>query len=132
MTRATAIRPEFVERIPKALEVGVLYISEKYSTAAHSCCCGCETKIVTPLKAGRWQLVKSRRGVSLYPSIGNWSAACQSHYWIRDDRVQWERAYTPAEIAINRANDKRALANAYAQRQTSRLGRLWDRIKRWF
>jgi hypothetical protein len=43
------MQPEHVEFIPKALEDGVLYISTKYRTASHRCCCGCGTKIVTPL-----------------------------------------------------------------------------------
>ena len=38
--RQTALRPEFVEFIPEQLEDGVLYISQRYGTAMHRCCCG--------------------------------------------------------------------------------------------
>ncbi|MBY4707145.1 MULTISPECIES: DUF6527 family protein [Ralstonia] len=64
------------------MDEGVLYISEKFSTAAHICCCGCGMKIVTPLKPGRWKLRKQNGVVSLHLSVGNWSSGCQSHYWI--------------------------------------------------
>ncbi len=132
MTKIYDIRPEFVDRIPKTLNEGVIYISRKYATAAHNCCCGCGTKIVTPLKPGRWRLEATGDAVSIYPSIGNWSAACQSHYWIADNRIDWARAFTPAEIAANRASDQRVRQKAHAERLSREGGfwrRLWDRIK---
>lgn len=135
MSKADSIRPEFADRIPKSLQDGILYVSEKYSTVAHRCCCGCGTKIVTPLKPGRWRLTVHDGLVSLDPSIGNWSAACQSHYWIEDNQVIWARGYTAAEIATNRASDKRALEAAYTERRTCGQGfwhRLWARIRGWF
>jgi hypothetical protein len=126
------IRPEFVDRIPKVLDNGVIYISEKYATAAHNCCCGCGTKIMTPLKPGRWRLETKGGSVSLYPSIGNWSASCQSHYWIRDNRIDWALAYTPEQVAANRASDRYALQQAHAERYRGERGfwgRLWDSIR---
>lgn len=135
MSRVDRIRPEFVDRIPKTLEEGVIYISEKYSTAAHNCCCGCGVKIVTPLKPGRWQLTQKRGRVSLQPSIGNWSSDCQSHYWIDNDRVVWARRYTPAEIAANREDDRQVLERVHAERHARERGfwgRLWDRVRNWF
>lgn len=132
MTKIYDIRPEFVDRIPKTLNEGLIYISRKYATAAHNCCCGCGTKIVTPLKPGRWRLEATGDVVSIYPSIGNWSAACQSHYWITDNRIDWARAFTPGEIAANRTSDQRVRQKAYAERLSREGGfwrRLWDRIK---
>lgn len=142
MTGLSNIRPEFVDRIPSALQDGVIYISRKYATAAHKCCCGCGTKIVTPLKPGRWRLEETSNGVSIHPSIGNWSAACQSHYWIRNNRVDWAPAFTPAQIAANRASDERVRHKVHAERireERAFWGRLWNRItalwlsfKEWF
>jgi hypothetical protein len=132
MTKIDAIRPEFVDRIPKELGDGVIYISQKYATAAHNCCCGCGTKIVTPLKPGRWRLEMDDGLVSIYPSIGNWSAGCQSHYWIRDNRIDWAYAFTADEIAANRASDQHARQKAHAERSRRERGfwaRLWERIK---
>jgi Family of unknown function (DUF6527) len=131
MTKLQSIRPKFVDRIPKVLDQGVIYISEKYSTAAHSCCCGCGTKIVTPLKPGRWQLENRNGSVSLSPSVGNWSAACQSHYWIRGNQIDWALGFTPAQISANRASDQRARQRAHAERyrrERGFWGRLWDEI----
>lgn len=51
-----SIQPVFVEYIPRELEVGVLYISKKFKTATHLCCCGCGTKIVTPLRNTEYSL----------------------------------------------------------------------------
>ena len=92
------MRPEYVEFIPKVLEDGALYISKRFRTASHRCCCGCGAKIVTPLRETEYELVERRGLVSLYPSVGNWNHPCQSHYWIRDNRVVWAAAMSPAEI----------------------------------
>jgi hypothetical protein len=135
MNRPTSIRTEFVDRIPKTLSEGVLYISRKYSTAAHNCYCGCGVKIVTPIKPGRWQLVLDGDRASLYPSVGNWSSACQSHYWIRNNQIEWARSYSDAEIAANRQDDYRVIAVTRAQRYDAERGfwgRLWKWIARWF
>lgn len=136
MSKVLRLRPEFVERLPKTLEDGVIYISKKYSTAAHLCCCGCRAKIVTPLKPGQWELTLSDERVSIHPSIGNWSSTCQSHYWIESNQVNWTRGYSLAEIAANRAGDKYALRVAHAARPEEPvpglLRRVWNWIKRLF
>lgn len=103
--KARTLKPEFAEFVPPTLAEGVLYVSEKYRTASHLCCCGCGTKIVTPLKPTGWS-IKVRNGrVSLWPSIGNWNHPCQSHYVIRDNQILWARAMTPQQIALGRARD---------------------------
>lgn len=132
MKEIETIQSKFVDRIPKVLDNGVIYISQKYATAAHNCCCGCGTKIMTPLKPGRWRLEIDGNTVSLYPSIGNWSAGCQSHYWIRNNRIDWALAFTPAQIAANRASDQHVRQEAHAERYRSERGfwgRLWDSIR---
>lgn len=60
-----------VEYIPKVLEPGVLYVAEKFDTAAHLCACGCGSKINTPLGPTEWSFKETVKGPSLYPSIGN-------------------------------------------------------------
>ena len=133
--RISRVTPEFVDRIPKVLDDGVIYISEKFSTSAHNCCCGCGRKVVLPLKAGRWTL-KNRAGkISLSPSVGNWSLACQSHYWIEGNAIRWSTKFTSSQIAANRAHDKQVLEDAHRVRRAderSFWGRLRDRIKSWF
>ncbi|EJC75733.1 hypothetical protein Rleg10DRAFT_5630 [Rhizobium leguminosarum bv. trifolii WSM2012] len=135
MPKLNQIRTEFVKRIPKALDDGFLYISEEFGTAAHNCCCGCGVKIVTPIKPGKWEMRNDGGIVSLHPSIGNWSSACQSHYVISRNLVRWERTFSEAEIQSNREHDQRVSAAAHAQRQAQELGffgRMWVLIKRWF
>lgn len=132
--RLISIRPVFCDRIPKTMDEGVLYISEKFSTAAHICCCGCGTKIVTPLKPGRWTLRKQDGVVSLHPSVGNWSSGCQSHYWIQGNKVKWAGAFTQKQINANREGDHQASQRAHAerlQREKGFLARLWSNFKQW-
>lgn len=89
MKRRHRICHEFVGFIPEKLEQGVLYVSIEYATAVHSCCCGCGSRVVTPLSPNDWFLLFDGKTVSLEPSIGNWNYPCQSHYVIRRDRVLW-------------------------------------------
>ncbi|MGZ4753422.1 MAG: DUF6527 family protein [Acidimicrobiia bacterium] len=87
--RRNQLRHEFVEFIPSVQEDGVLYISIEFATAVHRCCCGCGEKVVTPISPTDWKLTYDGRTVSLTPSIGSWGLKCQSHYWVRNNRVEW-------------------------------------------
>ena len=49
MKRDLVLKHEFVEFIPDKLEDGIVYVSIRYATVAHKCCCGCGTEVVTPL-----------------------------------------------------------------------------------
>lgn len=126
------MRPQYVESMPKALEDGVLYISRKFRTASHLCCCGCRTKIVTPLRETEYTLIEREDSVSLYPSIGNWNHPCQSHYWIRDNRIIWARAMTQIEINLGRAHDDAIKEAYYARNAWSWRRRIRSVVKRWF
>jgi len=129
MNRTESVRPEFVDFIPKTLATGVLYISRKYGTASHLCCCGCGNKVVTPLKPGGWQLTVQRGAVTLYPSIGNWSLPCQSHYFIRGNRIVWASQMSKADIEANRVSDRLAREEYFDARPARES---WGRrIARW-
>jgi len=124
------IQHEFVEFMPERLEEGTLYVSVHYATAVHKCCCGCGNDVFTPLSPADWKLTFDGRTVSLFPSIGNWSFACQSHYWIRNNRIEWARRWSQDEIEAGRAKDARR-----RQKQYTRNGKpdtLWHRIKKRF
>lgn len=101
-----AIRPSFVEFIPKELDDGVLYISEPYNIAVHKCASGCGEKVVTPLSPADWQVRRNGDVVSLYPSIGNWNFACRSHYWIRENRIVWAASMSDADVARVQVRDR--------------------------
>ncbi|WIT12264.1 DUF6527 family protein [Paucibacter sediminis] len=113
--KASAIRPEFVEFIPKLLEPGVLYVSEKYRTASHLCACGCGEKVVTPLSPADWHLSMDGGKVSLHPSIGNWNYACKSHYWIRRNAISWAGGMSKGQIERVQARDFADRASQVAQ-----------------
>ena len=130
--RANTLRPEFVEFIPRALDNGILYISQRFQTASHLCCCGCGTKIVTPLRKAEYTLTLTGDVASLSPSIGNWDHPCQSHYWIQRNQVVWSEPMTKAEILSGRAQDD-AFRDAYFARVAwPWYQKLGSRIKTWW
>ncbi|WP_150112424.1 DUF6527 family protein [Ferrovum myxofaciens] len=100
------ITPETVEFIPDRIEEGVLYISDRYHTAVHKCCCGCGKEVVTPLSPAEWSVKRNSNRVSLWPSIGNWSYPCRSHYVIQDSRVIEAKAMTNRQIQRVKVNDR--------------------------
>lgn len=108
MSRLTTITPRFVEFVPKELEDGVIFISIPYSTSVHRCACGCGSKITLPINPAKWRLLWDGERISLWPSVGNWSYACKSHYWIEQNRIQWSRTLSPERIQAIRERDKAA------------------------
>ena len=139
--RRASIIPAYVDTIPDRLDEGILYVCEQYHTVAHKCCCGCGEEVVTPLTPADWSLRKIGNVVSLTPSIGNWSFACKSHYWIRRNQVIWEGTLSQGQIDRVRARD-RADKKAYIEvinRQKDQqagpiswLTKLWQKIVRWW
>lgn len=119
MNRTVSFQPRFVEFIPRELEAGVLYISDRFKTASHLCACGCGERVVTPLTPVDWRLRVAGDKVSLHPSIGNWNYACKSHYWIRNNEVKWAGALSPSQIAKIQRRDL-ADKQAYVREQDRR------------
>jgi hypothetical protein len=112
------VEPCFVKSFPSSLEPGLLYVSTHFSTAAHSCACGCEREVITPLSTAQWVLTFDG-SVSLWPSIGNWALPCQSHYIIDHGAIRWSRRFNADEIRSNQADDVRALQAARPPKQRS-------------
>lgn len=106
--KQTHISHQFVEFIPEQLDEGVLYISQRYGTAVHKCCCGCGEEVVTPLNPTDWSLRLDGNVVTLHPSIGNWSYACRSHYVIRRSKVIWAGPMSEHQIKGIQASDRAA------------------------
>ena len=123
MTRIDSLRHEFVSHVPDILEDGVLYVSVPFNIVMHRCCCGCGNEIVTPLDPADWQMAFDGKSVSLYPSIGNWQLACQSHYWVERNRVRWARRLSRLEIKVGRILDRfrRARRRGHARTHTKRV-----------
>jgi hypothetical protein len=104
--KVSTIRAEFVEFVPEQLDDGVLYISERYKTASHKCCCGCGEEVVTPLGPADWSIRVDGDRASVHPSIGNWNFKCRSHYVIRRNQVVWAGAMKEAQIAQVQVRDR--------------------------
>jgi hypothetical protein len=114
MKHEPVLKHEFVEFIPDKLEDGIVYVSIPYATVTHKCCCGCGTEVVTPLSPRDWKLIFDGETVSLDPSIGNWSFACKSHYWIRRNKVKWATRWSQDEIDAVRSHERLANQTNYS------------------
>lgn len=101
------IQHKFVEEIPAEKEPGTLYVSLEFAVASHLCPCGCGSVIVTRLAPNGWSVTFNGETVSLRPSIGNWSLACKSHYWIKNNQIRWARSFDEDEIERIRLRDAR-------------------------
>lgn len=117
LRKQRTIRHEFVEFIPDDVKEDVLYISIRYGTATHRCPSGCGEIVVTPIKPTDWTLIWNGESVSLYPSIGNWSLPCKSHYWIRKNKIVWARKCDTDEIELGREIDARNKARYFGSKK---------------
>lgn len=118
-----------VESIPERLEDSVVYVSRRYSTASHLCACGCGTEVVTALSRDAWTARIADAGISLWPSIGNWSFPCKSHYYIEDGRVRWSGAFSRAMVdRVRRADNPRAHAPNGGADVAPTKPRWWNRL----
>lgn len=97
------LKHEFVESVPEQLLDGIIYVSIRFASVIHKCCCGCGKEVVTPLSPRDWQLIFDGHSISLYPSIGNWNFPCQSHYWIKQNIVEWAPRWSKEKIEAARA-----------------------------
>lgn len=131
-----------MECVPETLEEAVLYISVKYGTAVHRCCCGCGREVVTPLTPTDWKLIFDGETVSLYPSIGNWNSPCRSHYWIRNNRVEWAEDWPEWKVEAVATKDQREKDAFYGLQKDSDSPKeacskpktrksLWSRLWTW-
>lgn len=121
------LEPVFVESFPTPLHPGALYVSTRFSTAAHLCACGCGREVITPLSPAQWA-VKFDGAVSVWPSIGNWTFPCRSHYIIDRGRVRWSRDFTDREVRSNQASDQCALSKQHDGGK-SWITKLLDRLR---
>lgn len=115
----TRLEHRFCTHIPENLRPGVLYISMEFATAAHSCCCGCGEEVVTPFTPTDWRMVFDGQTISLWPSVGNWTLQCRSHYVVRNGVAIEAPPWTDEEIAAERRRDRAAKARFYESAGTA-------------
>ena len=115
--RVTRFEHRFVDHFPEQLETAVLYVSIPFASMAHGCACGCGKEVITPLSPAGWRMTFDGKGISINPSIGNWSFACRSHYWIRSGAVEWSYDMSRAEIEAGRKYAQAARSDYYQGQQ---------------
>lgn len=111
------LQHKFIELLPPVIEEGVLYISLEYCSAIHKCVCGCGNKVITPISPTEWEITFDGKSVSLYPSIGNWSFECKSHYWITKSKVKFARMWSDKEIADGKNEEAKLKAKYFRKRR---------------
>jgi len=142
MTNNINLTHEFVEYIPNDMKDGTIYVSMVFATAAHKCCCGCGHEVITPFSPTDWKLIYDGQSITLNPSIGNWSFACQSHYLIIQNRVRWAQQMSLEEINAGRVNDSlrkdryfnKAQSKIICNTETAvnnQTKGIWKRLKSW-
>ncbi len=122
MKQEMTLTHEFVEYIPSSLKDGKIYVSLTFATAIHKCCCGCGKDVVTPLSPTDWKLIFDGQTISLHPSIGNWSFACKSHYWIKCNRIKWASRWSQEDIEAGRIRDRDAKEEYFETTDTIATG----------
>ena len=127
LSRISALR---VHYMPKELQHGFLYVSEKHESAVHLCACGCGSTVTTPITANRWSFKDSAHGPSLWPSVGNWEQPCRSHYIIEDGDIVWCKSWTPEEVMEGRAHEKAKRERYYDKLYAPWYRRFWNWLQR--
>jgi hypothetical protein len=108
-----SLEHRFVERMPSSLDDGVLYISLEYGTILHKCACGCGLEVNTPLGRTDWALTYNGETISLWPSVGNWSFPCRSHYVIKHSEIHWAGDWSDEQIEKGRRADQAQKASQF-------------------
>lgn len=116
------ITPEFVEEIPRELDPGILYVCCRYRAVKHLCACGCGVAVNTPLHPTGWTLICDGVSISLWPSIGNWSETCQSHYWIRNNKIHWDSKWSRRRILAERKDRDLELIRDFGASASPKMG----------
>lgn len=106
---------EFVDLLPPTLLEGVVYISIEHRTVVHLCCSGCGERVVNNLSPAGWKLTYDGETISLDPSIGNGALSCNSHYWIRRNKVVWYRPLTQSQTRASQSADRHDAIGHYSE-----------------
>lgn len=99
------LKLEMVHLLPHQLQPGILYVSIEHEVAGHLCPCGCNTKVFTRLGPAGWSFKEKKGKATLSPSLGNWQLPCQSHYWIRENKIVWSEQWSIEEIEKGQKSD---------------------------
>ena len=126
---------EFVEYIPANgddLISGNVYISMKHGMVVYRCPCGCEGLSEFMLDPIRYRMEYDGINVSFYPSIGISYLKCRSHYWIRDNQIQWCAPMEDWEIDKARRRELASALEVRDQEKSKGIRQMWSRFVSWW
>lgn len=102
MQRLTEFRevrhiPEFLYAMfddEQKLEDGIFYVVDNSPYVEYNCPCGCGRVVTLPTKKHQdgydgWGFEEQDRKVTLSPSVYSTGFPCRSHYFIRENRIDW-------------------------------------------
>lgn len=122
----------FVDAIPSVLSPETMFVSIKYATVVHLCACGCGNEVVTPLSPRDWRLEFDGESVSIFPSIGNWSLTCRSHYWIKKNRVKWAADWPESRVENARKIDRTSREQVNPTNNFKGARQAWEKVSGFF
>ena len=90
---ARIVQVETMSEVPRRLG-GDLYIvvGAKPKWAVLECPCRCGDRIDVNLMESRqpcWRITVNRETISLHPSLWMPQDKCRSHFWVRQNRIDW-------------------------------------------
>ena len=133
--RLKFMTPEFVEYIPANgddLISGNGYISMKHGIVVYRCPCGCEGLSEFMLDPIRYRMEYDGINVSFYPSIGISYLKCRSHYWIRDNQIQWCAPMEDWEIDKARRRELASALEVRDREKSKGIRQMWSRFVIWW
>ena len=133
--RLKFMTPEFVEYIPANgddLISGNVYISMKHGMVVYRCPCGCEGLSEFMLDPIRYRMEYDGINVSFYPSIGISYLKCRSHYWIRDNQIQWCAPMEDWEIDKARRRELASALEVRDREKSKGVRQMWSRFVSWW
>lgn len=76
------------------LEDGVFYVVDNSPYVEYNCPCGCGRVVTLPTKKHQdgydgWDYLEKDGKVTLSPSVLSSGFSCKSHYFIRNNALQW-------------------------------------------
>ena len=90
MPKLDAFEIEYCNKyVHEELEEGILYISKEFNVIAHLCPCGCGNKSWIRINhVDGWKFRDENGYVTLSPSLLH-KFPCKSHYFIKNNSIQW-------------------------------------------
>ena len=80
----------------------------------------------------RYRMEYDGINVSFYPSIGISYLKCRSHYWIRDNQIQWCAPMEDWEIDKARRRELASALEVRDREKSKGIRQMWSRFVIWW